>query len=251
MKRLIKFIALISVVCIVSTLLSGCSFIKELKENKVVINENGDLVYKNNVYKKLSDTEDLYIDYDFSEDTMSYALKEDEPILYGFIKSEICEISKDKLLIEDIEGNIYCREDKYESTQENIEGGFTPEKYIYTYEVDNEQENWFEEYTWETKVRYITDDEMAVINEIFTKTTPNLNASELSYESDYMVDISACSEDLMLRKFAFYIFVIDDKYYLEKEDNYYNSIVYEIPEQYNKTFKKIMAEYVKYSEEIF
>ncbi len=250
MKKTVKIVALISIVCIMMSTLSGCSFINDLREGKVVVDEKGDLFYKNNVYIKLDkDCEELYFDYDFNTEQEMYISKEEEPVLYGFFKSDFCSLSRDKLLIEDFEGNIYCREDKYDSVVEKIENGFTPEKYMYTYEVYKEGS--FLDYEWEEKIRYLTDSDFEKIDEVFEKVHPITNGSNMISNSYYCVEMYGCTEDLLFRKYAFDIFYLDDKYYLQTEDEYYNPLVYEVPAKYNKDFKKMIKEYVDSFDEMY
>ena len=244
MKKIIKIIALVSIVFIVASMLSGCSFIKNLKENRVTVDKEGNLIYKDVKYIKIENSDDLYFEYDFdNEETIVIAKDDSEPILYSLFSSNYCDLSKNGILLEDSEANLYCREDKYADITGKIKNGFTPKKYIYTYEIYDEEDD----FTWEEKVYYLTEEDIKVISDIFSNTKPIANAQNLSENSDYCVVIDGCTEDLMLRKFEFYIFTLDGKYYLEREDELYNPIVYQVPQEYNSRFKKIMKAYIKSS----
>ena len=167
MKKTVKIMALISVICIMMASLSGCNFIKDLRSNRIVKNEDGNLLYDGKVYIKLPECGDLYFKYDYSSDQILYIAEKDEPVLYSYFKSDYCDLSKDKILIEDYNCDVYCREDKYDSVIQRIENGFTCEKYIYTYEVYDESEDLFD-YSWEEKDRLFNDSEVEMINNIFS-----------------------------------------------------------------------------------
>ena len=171
MKKTVKVVAIISILCIMISALSGCSFIEDLRRGKVVADENGNLIYKDNVYIKLEEyCDELYVDYDIDTELEMYVAKEEEPVLYGYFKMNFCSLSKDEILIEDFNGEIYCREDKYDSVSERIENGFTPEKYMYTYEVYKEDYSFMEYDMWEEQIRYLTDSDLAKIEEISPST---------------------------------------------------------------------------------
>lgn len=249
MKRIVKVIALISVICIIVTMFSGCNLISELRENRVFLNENGDLVHKDAVYKKLENSDELHFEYNYADERTYYVLKKDEPILYGPLSSRFCDISADKIFIDYYDEGIYCREDKYEYVKERIKKGFIPEKYIYTYDVEIDSDGWFDSFTYETKIHYMTDFDMKIINEIFAHSRVLSNSSDFGYNNDYWVEIYECSEDLLFRRQSFDILSLDGKYYLQK---WYNNevLVYEVPKAHNKTFEKIIKDYVD-SENLF
>ncbi len=241
MKKTVKIIALIITLCTMLSMLSGCSFIDDLRKSKIVINEKGNLVYKDNEYIKLEKTDTLYFNYDYNFDEEILAGKDEEPILYTFFKGEYCDLSKDKVLIQTFGGDIYCREDKYESVTDKIKNGFTAEKYIYTYEIYIE--NGYD-YEWEEKIHTLTESDLAKVNEIFETVEPITNGTYMISNSIYNVEIYGCSKDLIFRKYAFDIFYLDGKYYIQKEDERYNPYVYEVPEKYNSDFKKLIKNYV-------
>lgn len=250
MKKIVKIVALISILCVMMSALSGCSYIDDLRQGKVVLDENGNLIYKDNVYIKLEEyCDELYIDYDFNKELEMYISKEEEPVLYGYFKMDFCSLSKDEILIEDFDGEIYCREDKYDSVVDKIENGFTPKKYMYTYEVYKEGS--FLDYEWEEKIRYLTESDLAKAKEVFASVPPIENGANMINNSDYYVEVYGCTEDLMFRDYVFDIFYLDGKYYLQTEDEYYNPLVYEVLAKYNKDFKKMIKEYADSFDEMY
>ena len=215
MKKTVRIIALISIICMIMSMLSGCLFIDDLRESKIVADKNGNLRYKNKVYIMLGDNQgDLYFDYNYSTENTLYLMKEEEPVLYGYFNDEYCELSRDEILIQDFEGNLYCRKDKYDSVIDRIENGFTPEAYMYTYEKYNDTSLF--DYSWEQKERYLNDSDLEMINDIMTNVTPITNGSYMLDNSDYYVEIYGCSKDLLFRESVYSIFYLDNKYLIHK-----------------------------------
>ena len=241
MKKAVKIIALISVVCIMMSVLSGCSFIDDLRKGKIIINEDGSLVYKDAEYIKLEKTGELYFNYDYTSEGEIFIGKEEEPILYSFFNGEYCSISKDKALIETFDGDIYCRKDKYESVDDKLKNGFSLERYIYTYEIYNDSPY---EYEWEEKVYTLTESDLAKVNEIFETVDPITDGENMIGNSSYYVEIYGCSKDLLFRKYVFDIFYLDNKYYIQKVDDRYNPYVYEVPAKYKSDIERMIKDYV-------
>lgn len=249
MKKVFRIISVLIIVSIICLSFSGCGVIEELRKSRINVNEKGNIEYNGKEYIRLENAEDIYIDYDLEKSL--FLGKAEEPLLYSAIagRMNFYSISTDGIFIDNDSTEVYCREDKYESVSERLLNGYEKERYIYNYDVLQEDEEGFEAYV--TKNYELTEANKELIDTIFNTVEPITNATELHTYSDYLVEVYGCSGDLILREYAFDIFLTDGKYYLQREDEYHNYIVYEIPNQYYEEIKEIIAPYVKSYDETF
>ena len=101
------------------------------------------------------------------------------------------------------------------------------------------------ELSWQEKEYYLTDSELAMVNRILREVTPIENGSHMSENSDCWVEVYGCSDDLLLSKLAFTVLRINDEYYIETKDKYFNPFVYEVPSVYDEEFDKMIEKYIE------
>ena len=243
MKKIIRILAIIVVICLTCTCFTGCRFVDEMRESYAYYNENKEIVYNSAIYIALPISEEINFEYPVSD---LYITDGEVPVLLSEILGEWCELSKNKVFISTESGRIYCRKDKYDSVTERIENGFEVTKYAYEYdEIDEDVSDLDIFYMPETKKYIFSKEELAAIDDIFKNVAPVLEADDdFSYNCDWRIDIYGYSEDEMFYKDGYAILIERNEYYIEEQDEYYNPIVRKVPKKYNKLFNKLTKKYI-------
>ena len=244
MKKIIRILAVIVLISLTCTCFTGCDYVDKMREQYAYYNENKDIVYQDNIYKKLPVRQEVYFQYPSSE---LYVTDGEMPILLAEVMGEWCELSEDKAYVLTNDGRVFCRKDKYDSVVDRIENGFEVETYLYEYEVESTDElDFWEYYSYDTKRRIFTKEEIAAVKDVLNNVEPVTEDTQyFSDSAEYSFAVYGCSEDLLLYEESFYIIVDKRDYYIEINDEYYNSIVRKVPSKYNKLFKELTKDYVE------
>jgi len=232
-KKKIKGIALVSLLCVVVTAITGCFSLQELKDKQAYFDEEGNICVGNYKYIAIGDAEDLYPD--FYNCDLVYFSDNEIPLL---LTPEMCPSytrSGDGIFLDGDKG-YYCREDKYEEVVSALSKGHVAKGYKYTYFDYEEGTN---------KERILTDEEKEAIDEIFsTVKKKQFNeyyclANVFSYPDADMTYLTRDEFDVVKKGKNIYLLKYDE----EKDQEWF----YKVPD--NK--KHIFDDVIKAGDEIY
>lgn len=232
--------------------LSGCQELDEARRNHALYNENGSITLNGMEYKALPQCTDLQPDIDFGRTI--YVTEEDVPVLLSSSMGDYYDISTDEMfLLSGVSGlkngvdglyseNVYCREDKYGEVRSKIEGGNYFTGYCYEYYDYSAEDN---------SVRYykLTSDEIAAVETVLMTGVPELVSMAVGVDYDYMIELEACSEDMLFRRWSFDLYVKNGVCFLAEYSDT-DIALYPVPDELEHTFDNIVSDYIEAEESL-
>lgn len=239
MKRIEKVIALLLVLLMCFSLCS-CKELDDRRSHHVLVQEDGSLLWKGQVYFLLPRFEELrnfMLDNDY--DSMLYITKPDVPVLLNrsFYKSIAYSLGDGLLLREyDDFGSYYCREDRYDELVSVIQEDAPMTKYYYSYFEGGERKNYF-----------LTEKQMDAIRAVLDEYD---TVSPEWISTQYAITIYACDEKEWFNQFFLNIEYSDEGYYLIFSEGDFDEYV-RVPEAYNSVFAEIVEMDRKWNHMVF
>lgn len=197
MKKILRLALITVLVLSLCLCLTGCNMIKEMRAAHGILQEDGAILLGGEEYIELPISQTLAPR--FAED-YAYVTAADVPVLLSGILGEAHLISRDGVFLlndEDysLESIYYCRRDKYDAVKEQIENGFTPVGYMYTYEMLTDPDM----FETETKEYTLSVDEVQALEAVRADVIPATVFSEI--QSSYVAEIYLCSEDTYFKQY--------------------------------------------------
>lgn len=247
MKRLLKILSLMLVLAVCVSL-TGCKELEKMRKEQGVW-DNGNIRVGSTEYILLPSCESLKPDYRYNENTVSVTEKDVPVLLSGFIGTTFQKTNdgifllnySDYYVASENYTQIYCRSDKYDSVTEHISKENYFDGYCYSY-ID--YSTYFDDDEWgSVKYHIFSAEEAEALEKALKSVKPTVmpDIADITYE--YQVYIERCSNDLLFREDAFDLSVSDNRYFITAAEGD-DSLLYEIPEEYNTVFESIMADSV-------
>lgn len=243
MKKILKTVAVIFLVCAMLFAVTGCNYIDEMRANQGFWQKDGSILFRGSEYILLPVSEQLDPEWD---DTYVYITEPNVPVLLSDKFGDWVDVSENGYFISTLITpdatlpTIYCRKDKYDEIKGYIENGIATNVYCYSYSIWNE-----DDWEYEYKKYTLTDAEKAAINKVIKEVKPEANSGSVYWDADYSVTIEARSADMNFCSETYDIAVYDDKFFLVTDNDKEDLNVYTVPKDLIKTFKNIVAEYDK------
>ncbi|MBR5539979.1 MAG: hypothetical protein IKU56_01190 [Clostridia bacterium] len=256
MKKSVRILSSVVLVCLLCTMLSGCQALEDARAAQGFwVDEGQRFRLGDSEYIRLPESEALellYVEYD-DEVSDIYVTTEDVPVLlasgYGvaFTPSSNGRLCVPASEYEDrwseMSTGIFCRSEYYQTLVQQLGKGFEPVGYCCVYwEWDDEL------YTYKERLYRLTAEQTAAMDVMLESERTYLpDMAEPSY--DYSIDLNFCSEDMMLQKFAVELCCADNSYFLLGED-FDQEWVIQVPMQYaeiaNALLKPVREDYESY-----
>lgn len=241
MKKALRIISLILIVAIMSISLSGCMVIDMVREEQAFWGEDNKIKYGEYEYMLLPESENLQPVC--NELNFVYITTEDVPVLLSGAFGDRYDISDDKVFIfTDGENGYtcYCRSDRYDDIKDKITSGFKPESYCYSY---------FDMVDYEDRYYMFSADEVEAVNSVVKSVTPDIMPEAASLNYDYIVNVEACTKDMIFRTYIADICITGENYFVVVTEEA-ETLMYKVPDEQKSIFKKIMKSAVD-SEAVF
>ena len=231
MKKFIRFVALIILLCIS---LSGCSYLDELRAIRGVFTEDGAIVmYDGTKYLSLPKNEYFYPDFNTADE--AYVTEDEEvPLLliadfgnwgYKSADGQFLKISHSELY------SYYCREDLYDSIVERMNEGFEPELYCYSY---------YDDTVYESRLYTLTSQQAEAIEAVLANQEPFTLPDGAKMDYDYLVYLYHCSGDYLFRQNSVKICFADGTFYVVDGE-----LIYKVPNNFYVTFARAVKKYLE------
>lgn len=243
MKKILRIFTLATILLLQCFLLSGCDALDELREKQAYYTEDRKIVYNDAVFVLLPENELLQPVYDYSADCQLNITGKDVPVLLSSMLSErTLYMTEDGIFLcgydDTRNGNIvYCREDKYDEIVARMKEEFKPTKACYFYNI-------YDTETYENSGGHyvLSDEEFSAVKEVMITTTASNLPSNAYIEYDYTISLELCSEDLLFRKYAMDISLLDNQYYIIYHSEDDTTSIYTVPDSYNEIFSNILKD---------
>ncbi|MBE6671765.1 MAG: hypothetical protein E7593_06140 [Ruminococcaceae bacterium] len=223
MKRKLKILAIISLLCICGTFLASCEYIDAMRNIHAVYIRDGDetKIQKNGkTYVELEGFKDRYTLY---TPTYLKVTEKDVPVLLMNVYGKFGAYYAGCDMI-DIDDKIYCPEDKYEQYSAYADGGPIDTVVTFIYDKDN----------YRSVAQKFTDSEEKLIFSLLYEGDPQSVTDSVDNWIQYQkrIDIKACDS-------AKSVYLKGDMYmtYNQEEDKYGLLLRYEEKGK-NKTYEK-------------
>ncbi len=249
MKKYLRILSALCLVCLLIPTLCGCAMVDELRESRATYDGDGNILWNGTVYKKLPINEDFCPETNHSE---VYVADEDVPVLllstYG---DQMLTADKEKLFLEhnsymderyELAPVYYCREDRYDEFFKKIRYGFPIETVCYHYGYYDEEKMEYIE-----KEYHLTDEQRSTIEKIMTTVKPTQSGEGWYLDYEWMVSLYDCTEDMLFQRYAMDVCVSGKTYYLRVDDERH-TYFYQVPEEYETVFGQIMDAYMAANE---
>ena len=266
MKKVLRVTALVLVVSTLLLTLCGCGWLDEMKKTHGLWNDDGSISLGDSQYLLLP--YDEYLNPEDEDNIWVYVTDKSVPVLMSRSEGErmtksddgvflVNEMSEDFITKPDEEDTwprVYCRADKFEEIEKQIENGVEYNEYYYSYEMYDADTA-----EWATKRYYLTDIEAGAVNDIlsFGEEMVLPEYTEQRYDRSYAM--YHCSDNGYFNYYAFNLCSYNSNYYLvveswmEKPDDYSVSSVnriYEVPYEFHSVFNEIMKAGIEGEESI-
>ncbi|MGN0453007.1 MAG: hypothetical protein ACI4GZ_04305 [Ruminococcus sp.] len=243
MKKAIKVITVVLLVCVMSVSMTGCIAIDNMRARQGWLTEDGNINLNGVIYKLLPECRFLSPVFDY-ETSNIYITTPDVPVLLSSF-GELYDISTDGVIINRrySDDGYYCREAEYDKIVKAIEEGYEAQGYEYSY-YDFERGDEFD---------YIfTADEIAAVE----KAMKGATVDEIAVNHSYYAEVYSYMNNLPLGQYEFSIWGEENDWYIEKNSDNYEVEVNEdvveweleyikVPAKFNETFNKIMKKCVE------
>lgn len=249
MKKLTRGIALLTTVLLLCGALTGCQALDDARAAHGTWAEDGNILWNGTVYRPLPECEQLSpLFMDEYENTV-YVTSSDVPVLLSAF-GDAFSISRDGVLLGNQDRfyneviSFYCRADRYDSLLQQIQEGPQMTGFCYEYYAYDEAEGY-------VNVQYVLTPEQAdTVNEILDTAIPH---GAYSLDWDYMVTLTACSEDQYFRGDSYDLLFLGTKYYLvlSSEDPIAQPQVCDVPMEYYPMFADIMKEGIDAQKQVY
>ena len=126
----------------------------------------------------------------------------------------------------------YCREDKYDTLLEKLDDEFSEEKYAYSYsyyDLDSSE--------YINGVYTLTEEQTETVDKVISTVEPHIDL----YNPETYVEVYGCSDDMLFCKLSYIISYSNGVYDIILETAS-DTMVFNVPSEYNLTFSEIMAE---------
>lgn len=226
MKKKIAILLLAVVLCLS---FAGCTM-EKLKESQVFYNEEGNVTWKGHEYILLQNDNMLapMIDYE----TILYATETDVPALLQEMYGEGMYPSMDEKFLVGWYSGTYCRSDCYEEYNNYQIDNASLDRYCYTYTDED----------WNSGYYLLTQEETDWINGLLISLDAQTLSEDKFYEMEieWIVDLEACSEDLLVRNLAIEIYRIEDTYYFRPYDENDGITLIQVPAEETKALETLI-----------
>lgn len=248
MKKTLRILAVILAVCLMCTVFTGCDFVDDLEECYAYYNSNGDIVYKDKIYRSLPQYDE--INFGNTEDYLN-VVEEDTPVLISEMVGEYGTLSENGIFIETT--SLYCRQDKYDFVKDKLDNGYEIVNYGYEYDVVDEEEDIFSlDFSYEYEIYEFSDEEVAAVDDVLQNVTPIAEAADnFSNNCEYTIYVSGYDKDYLFMRDCYSILIDKGEYYIEVTDEYYNPIIRKVPQKYNNLFEKLSKKYIDSYDELY
>jgi len=233
MKKVLKSISICLILMVICLAFSGCSMLDEIRETRINLTENGNLVYNGHEYILLPECEYINPIFDYNSPLL-YLADDEVPLLLTSIFCTEHAISADeKFISAGLDGDspqYYCRDDIYNDIIAKINEGFKPDGYCYEY---------YDFKNGKDMIYQLTKEETEAIGKVLKEVTPTILPDIANVNYEISVTLDACSDDLYFRNYAYDIYLLEGKYYLAAESGE-QYMIYTVPEELNGVFKGIL-----------
>lgn len=239
MKKYLKRILVLLMVSACIFAVSGCAALDEMRQNQAFFNEDGDILWNGNSYKKLPHCDYLTVEIDYSTDI--YVTDSDVPVLLSDAFSHMrLSPTYDGILLKDYRemDSYYCIDTVYADLTARISAPFKPDKVCYLYSQYNEE-------TEEFEYRYyiLSQAQLDVLTLVTETTVPMVigNGWVLNYQ--YPISLLECSEDMLLQRELLTIALSNGTYYILRDASE-GTQAFKVPEAHTAVFEEITKDYL-------
>ena len=231
MKRVFKIICISLIITIICLTFGGCGALDDIRETRITLTEKGSILYDDHEYSLLPQCEYLNPYFNISSPLL-YLADEEVPLLLTSIFCTEHSISADKKFISagGETPQYYCRDDIYDDIIGRISSGFKPDGYCYEY---------YDFDAGKDMLYLLKDSETEAIRKVLKDVTPTLLPDIANVNYEVFVALDACSSDLYFRNYAYNIYLLEGKYYLQA-DSGEQYLIYTVPDELNENFKGIL-----------
>ena len=239
MKKKFRFIAMLAIMALILSTLSGCMSLDDLRKDHAVYNDKQSIVYNDVEYKQIAN-QNGYLKPHVS-DTLSniYVTEADVPVLLSQTIGSHFWVSDDgRFLIADdyTYSTIYCRTDCYDEIFARVTAKFVPTGYCYAYDKYNK-----EDYNHTEGLYHLTDKQTAVIRKVLTTVTAEEYSFLPQLDFNNVVELEACSDDMLFRNYVMDIYQLSVGYCLVlQEDKDSKVTIYPVPANLGSEFADIL-----------
>lgn len=235
MKNVLKKGFLILICAVLLCSLAGCAELDEMRSKHALLQDNGDIIWQDAVYKELPNSQYLNPDEDLwkaavclTEDDVPVLLSEFNVLAHLFS----CENGTFLRAGSGLRPTYYCREDLYDQVTEELNAPFTADVMFfnyYTYDIDTSKQH-----------RYVlTDEQFAMVEHIVTNTQP-IAEYNADYRSENSFILKKGSKSL-LRQYSFAtVYKTGNDYFLLVQENGARCL-FQVPEEYEVPFSNLAA----------
>lgn len=234
MKRWVRILASALTVLALCGSLCGCVALDEARAGHAFWTEEGHIRLGESVYKKLPSYWAL-APLMREDTTPVYVTEPDVPVLLREQYGSYLRCSKDGVFLQGFfaEQVYFCREDRYAEVLSQIEAGFLPDSYGYSF-FDYDPETG----TSEEVFYQLTAAERAAVDNVLNTVTPQTFSINDSRTYDYAIRLEECAGEGLFRRYLIDVEVQGETYHLVKEQNE-ELLVYTVPPALSPHFKNI------------
>ncbi len=209
MKKVLRVIAFVMVLVLMSTSLCGCRMLDELRANHAVFTSDDTILWNGVEYKALPESVAMCPQSDFSQQL--FVTDADVPTLLSMFFGNECHVCNDGMILECYDSSLaefmsaesdymtsssvyYCQLEDYDRVKENIEkewsGTLVYDTYSYSFSEYDESTEWYE-----TRTRILTASQA----DVFETAVSSAVVAEGAYDwqMEFITDVSLSTDDLL------------------------------------------------------
>lgn len=195
MKRLFAFLLTAVLLCLS---LTGCT-LESMRKTHLVFDEAGNINLNGQTYIYLQDARDL-LDPELDYEQMYYTTDADVPLLLQEMLGASTYLSKDGRFLMLWHSDIYCRSDVYEEIAAKVKNPGELEYFGY--------------YNDARGFVLMNKEDSAWLRSVLEQLEPH--SDMLVENQEYMTQLEACSEDLLMRQYVYTVYRSANGYCFER-----------------------------------
>lgn len=237
MKKIWKKVLALTLCLVLTTSLTGCDMLDEMRENQAFSKGYGEILWKGKLYKALPENEYFYPV--ISGENSVCLTEEDVPVLLSdMIPLAFLGVSEDETLLYHYDTSLtYCREDQFDAYAARMVQPFVAEELCFQYgHYDYEKEEYVEGF------HTLTQEQVAAIDQVLKEVEPWMLGDYANQLSGWTVMIQESSKDHLMRRDHVEIMVEGLSAYLLVNTGK-DSEVYTVPDALRPVFIELMNLY--------
>lgn len=226
MKKRILALVLVLTLCLA---FSGCT-LDSMRKSHAINTEEGKIVWDGMEYIALP--HDVMINAKIDYETQVYVTKPDVPLLLQEIYGQSVGISLDGKFLEGWYGQTYCRSDCYDQYKNFTADNVTLDHYCYEY------------YTEEGRQFYLLKQEQTEqLNKILSEAVEEQIQKDdfYSQQISWIAGLELCSEDMLVAKHAYDVYVVNEQYCFLRYDDEGNTCLTNMPADAKEMLDAVFA----------